>query len=140
MAASYLSEEQSENNLKNHRRDLIVNNNYSDSTSFWADVKSNYKCSAIIVDFKNYSKKLNSTTLFNVSKYTKKNVGNFAIIFSRKGIDETAKIEQSELFSNQKLLIDFADNELIEMIKEKIIGKDPIDRLESKKFELVKKY
>lgn len=136
---TYLSEEQIENNLKNHRRDLLVNNNYSDSTSFWADVKRNYICSAIIVDFKNYSKKLNSTTFFSVSKYTKKNVGNFAIIFSRKGLDETAKIEQSELFSNGKLLIDFMDNELIEMLREKIIGKDPIDRLESKKFELVKK-
>jgi len=49
------------------------------------------------------------------------------------------KIEQTELFSNGKLLIDFRDNELIEMLREKIIGKDPIDRLESKKFELVKK-
>lgn len=136
---TYLSEEQIENNLKNHRRDLLVNNNYSDSTSFWADVKQNYSCNAIIVDFKNYSKKLNSSTFFSVAKYTKKNVGNFAIIFSRKGLDETAKIEKSELFSNGKLLIDFTDNELIEMIQEKVIGKNPIDRLESKKFELVKK-
>jgi len=136
----YLSEEQIENNLKNHRRDLLVNNNPSDLTSFWADVKRNYNCSAIIIDFKNYSNKLNSTNFFNVSKYTKKNVGNFAIVFSRKGIDKTAKIEQSELFGNGKLLLEFNDSELIEMIREKIIGKDPIDRLESKKFELVKKY
>lgn len=135
----YLSEEQIENNLKNHRRDLLVNNNYSHSTSFWADVKTNYNCSAIIVEFKNYAKKLNSTTLFSLTKYAKKNVGNFAIVLSRKGIDVTAKKEQSELFSNNKLIIDFSDNELIEMIREKIIGKDPIDRLESKKFELVKK-
>ena len=75
----YLSEEQIENNLKNHRRDLLVNNNPSDLTSFWSDVKRNYSCSAIIIDFKNYSKKLNSTNFFSVSKYTKKNVGDFAI-------------------------------------------------------------
>lgn len=136
----YLSEEQIENNLKNHRRDLLVNNNPSDLTSFWSDVKRNFNCSAIIVDFKNYSSKLNSTNFFSVSKYTKKNVGDFAIVFSRKGIDKTAKIEQSELFGNGKLLLEFNDSELIEMIREKIIGKDPIDRLESKKFELVKKY
>jgi hypothetical protein len=136
----YLSEEQVENDLKNHRRDLLVNNNHSDSTSFWADVKKQYNCSAIIVDFKNYSQKLNSTTLFSVSKYTKKNVGDFAIVFSRKGIDSTAKTEQKELYNNGKLLIDFSDIELIEMIREKIIGKDPIDRLDSKKFELIKKY
>lgn len=136
----YLSEEQIENNLKNHRRDLMVNNNPSDLTSFWSDIKRNYNCSAIIIDFKNYSSKLNSTNFFSVSKYTKKNVGDFAIVFSRKGIDKTAKIEQSELFKNGKLLLEFSDSELIEMIGEKIIGKDPIDRLESKKFELVKKY
>jgi len=136
----YLSEEQIENNLKNHRRDLLVNNNPSDLTSFWSDIKRNYNCSAIIIDFKNYSNKLNSTNFFSVSKYTKKNVGDFAIVFSRKGIDKTAKVEQSELFKNGKLLLEFSDSELIEMIGEKIIGKDPIDRLESKKFELVKKY
>ena len=118
----------------------MVNNNPSDLTSFWSDIKRNYNCSAIIIDFKNYSSKLNSTNFFSVSKYTKKNVGDFAIVFSRKGIDKTAKIEQSELFKNGKLLLEFSDSELIEMIGEKIIGKDPIDRLESKKFELVKKY
>ncbi|AUC75524.1 hypothetical protein [Olleya sp. Bg11-27] len=136
----YLSEEQIENNLKNHRRDLLVNNNPADLTSFWSDVKRNYNCSAIIIDFKNYSNKLNSTNFFSVSKYTKKGVGDFAIVFSRKGIDKTAKIEQSELFGNGKLMLEFNDSELVEMIREKIIGKDPIDRLESKKFELVKKY
>jgi len=136
----YLSEEQIENNLKNHRRDLLVYNNHIDLTSFWADVKRNYNCSAIIIDFKNYSDKLNSTNFFSISKYTKKNVGDSAIVFSRKGIDKTAKIEQSELFGNGKLLLEFSDHELIEMIREKLIGKDPIDRLESKKFELLKKY
>ncbi|WP_282124945.1 hypothetical protein [Marinifilum flexuosum] len=68
----YLCEEQIENDLKNHRRDLLVNNNFSDSTSFWADVKRSYSCSAIIVDFKNYSDRLNSTNFFSVSKYTKR--------------------------------------------------------------------
>jgi hypothetical protein len=135
----YLAEEQVENDLKNHRRDLLVNNNYIDSTSFWADVKTRYNASAIIVDFKNYSNKLNSTTLFSVTKYIKKKVGNFAIVFSRKGIDETAIIEQKSLFNDEKLVLYFSDEELIEMIREKMIGKDPIDRLESKKFELIKR-
>jgi hypothetical protein len=135
----YLAEAQIENDLKNHRRDLLVNNNYKDPASFWADVKQKYQATAIIIDFKNYSNKLNSTTFFSVSKYTKKNVGNFAIVFSRRGIDDTAMIEQKTLFENGKLLIAFSDEELKEMIREKIIGKDPIDRLETKKFELVKR-
>jgi len=136
----YLFKDQVENSLKNHRRDLVVNNNYMGPSSFWADVKKSYNCSAIIIDFKNYSKKLDSKMFFSVAKYTKKNVGDFAIIFSRKGINKTAKIEQSQMFSNKKLLLEFSDIELIEMIREKIIGKNPIDRLESKKFALVIKY
>jgi hypothetical protein len=135
----YLAEEQVGNDLKNHRRDLLVSNNSLDSSSFWADMKSRYKSTAIIVDFKNYGKQLNSTTLFSVSKYNTKNVGDFAIVFSRMGIDNTAKNEQKALFESGKLLIVFSDEELKEMIREKMIGKDPTDRLESKKFELVKR-
>jgi len=136
---SYIAEEQFETDLKNHRRDLIVSNYPKDSTSFWAEVKHEYKSKAIIIDFKNYSEKLNSTTLFSVTKYITKKVGNFAIVFSRKGIDNTAVNEQKTLLSSDKLLIEFNDNELIEMINEKVLGKDPLDRLKSKEFELIRR-
>ncbi len=136
---SYMAEEQTENELKNHRRDLVVNNNFKDPSSFWAQMKSDFNSRVIIVEFKNYSKKLNSSTLFSTTKYAKKGVGNFAIVFSRKGLDPTALKEQKELYDNDKLLIDFNDDELTEMIREKIIGKSPLDRMESKKFEIIKK-
>lgn len=134
---SYIAEEQVENDLKNHRRDLIVSNYFKDATSFWAEAKQLYQSKAIIVDFKNYSEKLNSNTLFNTSKYNTKKVGFFALVFSRAGIDKTAVIEQKELFSQGKLLIEFNDAEIREMIQEKIIGKDPLDRLKSKEFEII---
>ncbi len=136
---SYFAEEQVENDLKNHRIDLIISNYYKDPSSFWAEIKQEYKAKAIIVDFKNYSEKLNSTTLFSVTKYTTKKVGNFAMVFSRKGIDKTAINEQKSLLSDGKLVIEFNDNELIEMINEKALNKDPLDRLKSKEFELVKR-
>lgn len=134
---SYIAEEQVENDLKNHRRDLIVSNYFKDATSFWAEAKQLYHSKAIIVDFKNYSDKLNSTTFFNVSKYTTKKVGDFALVFSRKGLDKTAINEQRSLYANGKLLIEFSDVELREMILEKIIGNDPLDRLKSKEFEII---
>ncbi|MEI6265451.1 MAG: hypothetical protein WCP74_10105 [Sphingobacteriia bacterium] len=134
---SYIAEEQVANNLKNHRRDLIVSNYFKDATSFWAEMKQMYQSKAIIVDFKNYSEKLNSTTFFSVSKYTTKNVGNFALVFSRNGLDKTAINEQRSLYANGKLLIEFNDVELREMILEKIIGNDPLDRLKSKEFQII---
>jgi hypothetical protein len=135
---SYMAEAQVENDLKNHRRDLIVNNYFKDATSFWAEAKQLYHSRAIIVDFKNYSDKLNSTTFFNVSKYTTKKVGDFALVFSRKGLDKSAINEQRSLYANGKLLIEFNDIELHEMILEKIIGNDPLDRLKSKEFEIIR--
>jgi len=136
---TYMAEEQAENELKNHRRDLLVNNNFRDPSSFWSQMKADFNARVIIVEFKNYSKKLNSTTLFSTTKYTKKGVGNFAIVFSRKGIDATALKEQKELYDNDKLLLVLNDDELTEMIREKIVGKSPHDRLESKKFEIIKR-
>lgn len=135
---SYLADTQSTNESNNHRRDLIVNNNYKDATSFWAEIKATYSSQAIIVDFKNYKAPLKSSDFFSVSKYAKRGVGNFAIVFSRRGIDDTAKSEQKTLYANGKLLIEFSDVELIQMIHEKMIGKNPIDRLDSKKFQLIK--
>lgn len=136
---SYMAEEQAENDLKNHRRDLLVNNNFKDPSSFWSQMKSDFNARVLIVEFKNYTKKLNSSTLFSTTKYAKKGVGNFAIVFSRKGLDPTAIKEQKELYDNDKLLIEFNDEELTEMIREKIFGKSPLERLESKKFEIIKK-
>ena len=136
---TYMAEEQTENELKNHRRDLVVNNNFNNPSSFWSQMKSDFKAQLIIVEFKNYSEKLNSSTLFSTTKYAKKGVGNFVIVFSRKGIDANAVKEQKELYDNDKLLIEFNDDELTEMIREKIIGKSPLDRLESKKFEIIKR-
>jgi hypothetical protein len=64
-------------------------------------------------------------------------VGDFAIVFSRKGIDKTAIIEQKSWISQKKLVIEFDDMELKEMIREKIYGKDPSDRLKTKEFYLL---
>lgn len=134
----YMAEDQFETDLKNHRRDLIVSNYFKDSSSFWSTAKSEYNSNAIIVDFKNYSTKLSSTVMFSVTKYMTPKLGNFAIIFSRKGVDKTALIEQKSLLLQNKLIIEFDDLELKEMIREKIYGKDPSDRLKSKEFDLIK--
>jgi len=134
----FLCETQVENDLKNHRRDLLVNNNPKDITSFWSEAKNQFNCSAIIIDFKNYSDPLKADEMFSVTKYMNDQVGNFAILFTRFGLDNGAILQQKNLLAQKKLVIDFSDQELIEMIREKLVGKDPIDRFESKKFQLIK--
>jgi hypothetical protein len=52
-------------------------------------------------------------------------------------LDKTAIIEQRNLYSNGKLIIEFDDTDLSEMILEKINGNDPLDRLKSKEFQII---
>jgi hypothetical protein len=134
----YLIKSQAQTDTKSQRRDLLINNNFKDSASFWADQKSIYQCQAIIVDFKNYTEKLNSTTLTQVLKYMTANLGNFAIILCREGVDATALNEQKKQLASGRLILELSDDDLIQMIREKMIGKDPIDLLESKKFLLIR--
>lgn len=135
---TYQCKTQAQNETKNHRRDLMVNNNPLNTNSFWADQKITHQSQAIIIDFKNYSEKLNADTLLKITKYMKPNLGNFALVFSRQGIDSGATTAQIEQMRQGRLILDLSDDDLLQMIREKIVGKDPIDRLETKKFLLIR--
>jgi hypothetical protein len=117
------------------RRDLIINNNYIDSTSIWAQVKSEFNSNLIVVDFKNYSNPLKQNEFYLPSKYLNLVIGKFGIIFSRKGLGNSAKILQRRMFNRDKeLILCLDDNDLQEMIREKTLGQDPSYRLENQKF------
>ncbi|HYJ63467.1 MAG TPA: hypothetical protein VEV62_06970, partial [Parafilimonas sp.] len=117
------------------RRDLIINNNYKDSTGIWAQVKSEFNCNLIVVDFKNYSEVLEQNEFYLPSKYLNLVIGKFAIIFSRKGLGNSARILQRRMFNRDKeLILCLDDNDLQSMIKEKMLGQDPTYRLENQKF------
>lgn len=119
------------------RKDLIVNNNYKDSASFWAKAKFDFNCNLIVIDFKNYSAPLNQNEFYLPSKYLNPISGKFGIVFSRKGLDNSAKILQKKQFSqNNELIICLDDDDLTQMIKEKMSGQNPIYRLENILFQL----
>ncbi|MBD1433529.1 hypothetical protein H8B06_11870 [Sphingobacterium sp. DN00404] len=117
------------------RRDLIINNNYVDSTGIWAQVKSDFSCNLIVIDFKNYSSPLEQNEFYLPSKYLNLVIGKFGIIFSRKGLGNSAKILQRRMFNRDKeLILCLDDTDLKEMIREKMLGQDPTYRLENQKF------
>lgn len=121
-----------------HRRDLIVNNTYKDTTGFWHLVKTDYNSNLIIVDFKNYQNKLNSDTFYMPTKYLNSQVGNFAIVFSREGLDENAKKIQLKLLSEKKLVLCLTDSKLIDMINQKMNGQEPLNSMENMFYTLCK--
>lgn len=116
---------QSKTNDKTLRRDLVVNNNFKDKSSFWAKMQDRYHCNMIIVDFKNYNEAIDSKCIYDVTKYMTSCTGNFVLIFSRFGVNESAKVEQLRMLREGQLVLCLSDSNLIEMIQRKQSGKSP---------------
>ena len=134
----YQSKLQSTTNDKIQRRDLVVNNNYKDQTSFWGRMHMQYGCNMIIVDFKNYSDGIDSDCLFNVTKYMSNFIGCFVLVFSRKGVSDSGHTEQLRLFREGKLVLCLSDSELMEMIQLKRANRNPYNVLDKLLFSLMK--
>lgn len=135
---NYTYEYQSSTSDGTQRRDLIVNNTFKDTTSFWQLVKNDYNANLIVVDFKNYREKLNSDSFYIPTKYLNSAIGYFAIVFSRQGLDDTARREQQRLLSEKKLVLCLTDANLIDMINQKMNGQEPLDSLENLYYTMCK--
>lgn len=118
------------------RRDLIVNNTFKSSTSFWSQIKSDFNANLIIIDFKNYGQPLEQNELYIPTKYINSATGNFVLLFTRKGLNESSVKLQKRLLDDNKLILSFNDTEVIDMIREKMIGEDVSYVLDNKRFLL----
>lgn len=133
----YTSKEQAIGAQASQRKDLIINNNFKDSASFFSRVYQEYKAKAIVIDFKNYENKLTQNEFFIPSKYMNAYVGNFIMVVSRYGINDGAKELQKSLFVDGKFMLSIKSLDLIEMIKLKMKGDDPKKVLDNLLFEIV---
>lgn len=135
----YIAETQASNSDDTLRRDLIVHNNYESSSTFWSRINTDFNAKLLIVEFKNYKDEFSYGTMHSTTKYLSNNTGNFILIFSRIGGQKELAQQQKDQLREGKLIISFDDKELIEMIEEKISGRNPLYRLELKYFSLLKK-
>lgn len=136
---NYSFEYQSSTSDGIQRRDLVVNNTYKEANGFWQQMNHDFNSKIIIIDFKNYEEELTSDNLYIPTKYLNSTVGNFVIVFSRKGLDKTAKKSQLKLLSEKKqLVICLTDDDLIDMISQKMKGLNPLNTLESIYYSLCK--
>jgi hypothetical protein len=135
---NYTFEKQSNTESGFLRRDLIINNLPKEINSFWGDIKSSYGSNLIICEFKNYSEPLNSSTLYSTTKYIN-NQNRFILIFSRHGLDESARQLQLRLIKERNMLIlVLKEDDIKQMMNEKELNINPLYRLENLKFELEK--
>jgi len=100
---------------KANRRDFIVPNRAE--SGFWRFVQRRYSGDYVVVDAKNSGKPIPKKDVLQIANYLKPyGTGQFAIIFSRKGADDSAKQTLREIWrDSQKLIVvlDDADAESI---------------------------
>ena len=135
---NYTYEYQSSTSDGTQRRDLVVNNTFKDTSYFWQLAKSDYHSNIIVVDFKNYREAMNSDSFYIPTKYLNSTVGNFVIVFSRCGLDDTAKKVQQRLLTEKKLVLCLTDTDLISMINQRVNGQDPLNSLENMYYTMCK--
>lgn len=99
-----------------NRRDLIMRN-YAES-GFWAHLRHRYFADYIVVDTKNYSKKIGKKEVLQIANYLKiHGPGLFALLFSRNGGDNSCYHTCREIWAmEQKLVIVLNDSDLERMI------------------------
>lgn len=132
----YYSEKQSSEYGGHRFRDLVISNT-APNKEFWKQRKSEQNAKRIIVDFKNYSNMITQSTINDVSKYLNNKKGNFAIVVSASGIDNSAiKEQQFKYFDDNKLIIHVDKKDIVEMIYNKMNNKDVEIVLEKKLVEL----
>lgn len=129
---SYYAEKQSSEHNRHRIRDLVISN-ISPITDFWKQRKVEQNAKRVIIDFKNYSKKITQEVINKVSKYLNKKKGNFAIVISQKGVDKSGIEEQKlKYFDDDKLIIHIDKRDVVEMINYKIHNQIVEDILERK--------
>lgn len=115
---------------KSNRRDFILANYANDG--FWKYIRNTYSADYIVVDAKNYANKIKKNEVLQIANYLKKHgAGMFAIIFSRKGGDQSGCLhtlrEQWVLHGKMIIILDDYDVESIlksndSRIIEEVIG------------------
>lgn len=124
--------ELSDKSLAN-RRDFIMPN-YTDK-GFWAFMREKYVADYIVIDAKNYTRKVRKSEVLQVANYLKLHgAGLFGLIVSRKGGDASGceHTLREQWLVNQKMIIVLDDEDIIAMLMAKSDGRLPEDVLGQK--------
>ncbi len=126
-----VSEQNADGDYAN-RRDFILPN-YS-SEGYWSYLWKRYHAEFIVVDAKNSARAIEKDDILQVAHYLKENgTGLFGIIFSRRGIKESAETHLRDIWEHErKMIIILNDNDVEQMLLNKQRGLDPCEILKEK--------
>ena len=122
------------------RRDILFQNISDDF--FWRRIREKHDGEFILVECKNYCKKIGKKEVRDASQYLrKKSIGRFGLIASRKFPSKSAIKERKQEFRENDKLILFVDDETLnKMIDKKIQNEEPVDVLNDLRAEFLIKY
>ena len=111
---------------KANRRDFIMPN-YTDK-GFWAFMREKYQADYVVVDAKNYTRKVKKSEVLQIANYLKPHgAGLFGIIISRKGGDASGceHTLREQWMVHRKLILVLDDDDIKEMLIAKSDGRAP---------------
>jgi len=108
-----------------NRRDFILPN-YSE-TGFWSYLSNRYLADYIVIDAKNYNKGITKKEVLQMANYLKPHgTGLFGIIITRYGASENTIHTLREVWAlEKKLIIVLNDNDIEQMLLEKLSNREP---------------
>ncbi|MEY2792529.1 MAG: hypothetical protein RJA76_521 [Bacteroidota bacterium] len=118
--------------FKINRRDFILRN-YAE-TGFWAHLRNRYLADYIVLDAKNYTKKVTKKEVLQIANYLKVHgAGLFGVIISRNGGNNGCYYTCREVWAmDKKLIIVLTDEDLIKMIISKSANNNPEEIIRQK--------
>lgn len=135
------NEEQS-NNKPYQKRDLVVPLRESNTLSdFWKFTSRTLNSRYVTFEFKNYTDSIGQEQIITTEKYLyPKALRSIAIIFTRRGIDESGRFAMHGAIREAgKFILILDDDEVIKMLKESKKGSDASDLLFNKIDDLLMK-
>lgn len=102
---------------KSNRRDFIVPNYAMEG--FWSFLREKYSADYVVVDAKNYSRKVKKSDVLQITNYLKPHgAGLFGIIFSRNGGDSAGCLHtiREQWMVHQKLILVLDDTDVENML------------------------
>lgn len=116
-----------------NRRDFIMPN-YTDK-GFWAFMREKYEADYVVIDAKNYSRRVKKSEVLQIANYLKPHgAGLFGIIISREGGD-TSGCEHTlreQWLIHRKLILLLDDDDVTQMLVTKSEGRVPEEVIEQK--------
>lgn len=97
----------------------------------WDEIRQEFDASFLLCEFKNYVDAFDKDEVNQTRNYLKDTIGRLGIIFSRKGASPSAMTMRNSIYSQErKVILFFEDKHLIELLRMKEVGQNPLDLIQ----------